>query len=330
MRISSKMGYGAFTNNLSRLTEAQYFDTLRQSTGKDIQSIAEAPTRLMDVKKIINQKTMKENFIERNSYATSEMRAAEDAASAISEAMQQIKDLSVQSLNVAYDGNVASVGTFIKGILTDMIRNANADFNGKYMFAGTKTTPNSIQGDYPDMNNMPFELVEGEATADNPSGLSVVFKGNTDDRTINKDGHSTEVISMNPAELFGPGATSFFDPIIKVYNILQYTSEGVPRDSYDTMNTEEKYAIGQEQSVVAYNIDYLNKTTANLSARRLRIETVNDQMTEEITRLNEIKSLNEDADMSKVLSRLAQENTSLQYTLSAGAKIQEFSLFKFI
>jgi flagellin-like hook-associated protein FlgL len=220
------MEYSTLHNNLGRLQESNYFNMLRNITGKDIQSIAEAPTRLMDVKKLVAQKNMKENYINVMEHAMAEMRQAEDFAIANSDLMLQIKDLAVYSTNPAYDGNVSSVGEFIKGIMTDMIRNANGDFNGKYLFSGTKTTPNNIQADYPTMTNMPFQLIYGEGTAENPSGLSVIFKGNTDNRTINKDAHSDEVINLNPAAAFGAGGTAFFQPIIELYNVLQFTSLG--------------------------------------------------------------------------------------------------------
>jgi flagellar hook-associated protein 3 FlgL len=324
------MGYSTFNNNIARLQEENYFDTLRKVTGKDIQSIAEAPTRLMDSKKIIAQKSMKENYISQNNYAVSEMRAAEDQATVIADAMQQIRDLSITSTNPSYDGNVASLSTYIKGIMEDMIRSANSDFNGKYMFSGTKTTPNNIQSDYPAMTNMPYELVIGTSTPDNLSGMSVVFKGNNDNRTINKDGHSNEAINMTGEQLLGQGGIEYFQPIIDIYNILQFNKDGTQRESMDSMDREEKQRINELQAQVAFNIDSINKATAMFAARRARIETVNLQMTEEVVRLDEVKSMKEDADMPKLLTKLAQEDNSLQYALSAGSKIQQYSLFKYI
>lgn len=330
MRISSRMGYASFNNNLTRLQERTYFDNLRQATGVDIQSIAEAPTRLMDVKKIYAQQTMKTNFIKHNDYAVAEMRQVEDAAKAISDGMLQIKDLAVTSTNVTYDGNVNSIATFIKGIMTDMIRNANMDFNGKYLFSGTKTTPNSILADYPDMTNMPFELVVGESTPENRSGMSVVYKGNMEQRTINKDSHSNEEINMTGEQLFGAGGIEFFDPIIKIYNTVMYTRDGVVRETLDSMDRDEKMIVANLQDDIAFNLEKLDKETALLSARRDRIETVNLQMTEEVTRLKEVQSLKEDVQMPELLARIKQEETSLEYSLQAGSRIQQYSLFDYI
>lgn len=330
MRISSGMSYNAFNSNLGQLQERDYFNLLRKATGKDIQSIADAPSRLMDVKKLVAQRNMKENYINVSEHAVSEMRQAEDFAEAIADVMQQIRDLTVYSTNPSYDGTVSSVGQFIKGILTDMIRNANGDFGGKYLFAGTKTTPNNIQNDFPNMTNMPFELVEGEPTPENPSGLTVVFKGNLDNRAINKDAHSNEVINMNAEALFGANGVAYFQPIIDIYNVLQFNRDGTPRDSMDSMDREETNMLNGFQQQIANNLNTLNKNIGIFASRRVRMETVNFQMQEEILRLKEVQSLKEDVSMPKLLSELAKDEAALQYSLAAGAKIQKNTLFNFI
>ena len=110
-------------------------------------------------------------------------------------------------------------------MLSDLITAANADNNGKYIFSGTITSADSIatnasENSIANTNNMPFELVQGEATADNPSGLSVVFKGNNKDREINKDSKTSEVINVKADDLFGEDSTEMFKPIIDMYNLL--------------------------------------------------------------------------------------------------------------
>jgi len=330
MRISNAMGYSTLHTNIARLQEDTYYNQIRKATGKDIVNIAQAPSRLMDVKKIIAQMNMKENYIDANDYAISEMRFAEDQVAAIAEAMQQIRDLSVSSTNPSYDGSVVSIGTFIKGIMTDIIRNANADFNGKYAFSGTKTRPSSILDDYPDMTNMPFELIEGPSTPENFSGFSVIFKGNMENRIINKDSHSQEVINMNAIDLFGAGGVEFFQPIIDLYNVLIFTREGEVREIIDGMDRAEKQRVNELQTIVANNVETLNKNVAIFASRRVRIDTVTTQLREEVTRLDEVKSLKEDADMGKLLSDLAKEEIALQFTLSIGATIQKYSLFDFL
>ena len=327
MRISSKMGYAAFNNNLARLQEQNYFNTLRQSTGKDIQSIAEAPTRLMDTKKLIAQRNMKENYIFHNEYAASEMRSGEDVAKAIADDFQKIRELSITSTNVSIDGTVSALAVYIKGIVTDIVRNANTDFNGKYLFAGTMTTPNSITNANPGMNNMPYEFIEDTDT----KTFQVVFKGNNDTRTINKDAHSNEPINMTSEQLFGAGGTDYFAPIIEIYNTLMFVpATGEIRNPEDTMTREEIQHIANMQAIIADNIIKLDNETAMFAARKERIEAVNLQMTEEVVRLKEVISLKEDVDMPKLLAKLAQEETSLQYSLSAGSRIHKFSLFNYI
>ncbi|MPN13181.1 hypothetical protein SDC9_160501 [bioreactor metagenome] len=273
---------------------------------------------------------MKESYRNIINYSISEMNAAEDQVASISESMRQIRDLSINSTNVAYDGNVATLGTYIKGILNDLVRNSNADFNGKYLFSGTSTTPDNIKASFPDMNNMPYEIVEGNSTDENPSGLKVVFKGNMDNRVINKDAHSQEIININPNSLFGEGGVKYFQPIIEMYNVLQFNSDGSKRETLDSLSNEDKSKINEFQKQIANNLEVVNKNTALFAAKRNRMDSVGTQMSEEIVRLEEVKSLKEDADMPRILTELAKEENALQYSLSTGSKIQKYSLFDFI
>ena len=327
MRISTRMGYNTLANNIGRLQEQNYFDSLRQATGKDIQCIADAPTRLMDSKKLIAQKNMKENYMFHNDYTISEMKYGEDIARAIADDMQKIRELAITSTSVIIDGTVNTLAIYIKGIVNDMIRNANSDFNGKYLFSGTMTTPNSITNANPGINNMPFEIIEDP----NTGRFEVVFKGNNDERRVNKDSHSNEVINITANQLFGADGIDYFSPIIEIYNIIQYkqgTNE--VRDVYDFLTREEIQQIADLQAIVAKNIESIDRETAIFAARRDRVENVNLQMTEEVVRLKEVISLKEDVDMVQLLTRLAQEENALQYSLNAAAKVHQYSLFKYI
>jgi flagellin-like hook-associated protein FlgL len=96
------------------------------------------------------------------------------------------------------------------------------------------------------------------------------------------------------------------------------------------MDREEMQQVNDYQAEVAFNIDTLNKNIGIFASRRVRMETVSLQMTEEIVRLKEVTSLKEDVIMPEILTKLAQEETTLQYSLSAGANINKYSLFDFI
>ncbi len=330
MRISNNMGYSIFSYNLEKLQDSKYRENIKQSSGKEMINISDSPGNLIDLKKINAAKSQRENYININNLAIVEMRSTEDQATAILENMQQIRDLSISSTNSAYDGNVASIGIFIKGILTDILRNANSDFNGKYLFSGTKTNSNSIEATGLGLNEMPFELIEENPTPENPSGLKVIFKGNMDARIINKDTHTSEIINMTAEDLFDAGGVEAFQPIIDIYNTLMYTRDGEQRIYLDSLDKEEKSIISNLQQKVATNIESATKNTGAFATKRVRLENITLQMTEEVTRLNEVKSLKEDADMTEVIMNLMKTETALQYTLQSASKLTRRSLFDFL
>lgn len=330
MRISNNMGYSTFSYNIGQLQERDYRENIKKTTGKEIISIADAPGNLIDIKKINTAKLQRENYININNLAIVEMRSAEDQADNILESLQQIRDLSIGSTNASYDGNVSSVGIFIKGILTDILRNANSNFNGKYLFSGTKTNPNSLDISAPDLDNMPFELVTEAATPENPSGLKIIFKGNNENRIINKDSHSSENINLKASDLFGSDSIEAFQPIIDIYNILMYTKDGQQRVYLDSLDREDKAKISELQQEIAQHIESTSRNVGAFASKRVRLETITLQMTEEVTRLNEIKSLKEDADMTKVVTNLMKIENALQYTLQSVSKLSRRTLFDFL
>jgi flagellin-like hook-associated protein FlgL len=136
---------------------------------------------------------------------------------------------------------------------------------------------------------------------------------------------------MTSEQLFGAGGVDYFTPVIEIYNILMFVPEtGEIRNPENTLTREEIQQVADLQAIIANNIEKIDNETAMFASRRERIDAVNLQMVEEVVRLKEVNSLKEDVDMPKLLTRLAQEENALQYSLSAGARIHQYSLFKYI
>ncbi|HOK14437.1 MAG TPA: hypothetical protein PK007_05875, partial [Candidatus Kapabacteria bacterium] len=223
-----------------------------------------------------------------------------------------------------------SLGVYVRGLLEDIVKEANADFNGKLLFAGTKSTVDSITPEAPQTTNLPFEIVQEQATPDNPSGLKIYFKGNFENRIINKDSKTTEKINVTANEMFGNGGTEFFENIIKLYNVLSFKSDGTPRQETDPLSKFDVDEINSVQAKLAVTNEQLNKLTAQLSARRNRMENLSSQMSEEVIRYKELKTINEDTDYAKVTMDLRLEEIALQYTLQVGSNLLQKSLMDFL
>ncbi len=200
--------------------------------------------------------------------------------------------------------------------------------NGSYLFSGTKTILKSLENIEGSKIDGPFELIEGEKTLDNPSGLKVIFKGNNEERTVNKDNYSIEKINVTSEELYGKNLDAI-NYIIKLYNILRYDEDGNIRKE-KRISLEEFDKLNFYQQQIANNVDNLNRTNSVLGSRINRLESYRTLYESTNIRLNDIFSIKSDTDVAKSAMNLKMEETALQYSLSIGSKILPNTLFDFL
>lgn len=329
MRITQNSGLDRYLLNLNSIETRQSKDQYKQSTGKDMESIADDPGRMVNVKQLSETINKNATYLENIASGLSELQYAGEQIDSMSEKFQRLRSLAVDATATGNSGNVFTLGVYVKGILNDLVNDANSDYNGKFLFSGTKTTEESItpgaSGD-----KKPFELITDTPTSDNPSGLKVVFKGNTEDRSINKDAVSTEVISTNPKDLFGTNITELFAPVIKLYNIMTYNADGTKRDVNSAMTTDDVSKVNAAQAEIAQFNDNINKVSSVNGSKIIRLEALQSQTENQQIRLKDYRSLNEDADVAKTTLELAKENNILNYALQTGGSLIGKSLFDFL
>ncbi|MFP4529248.1 MAG: hypothetical protein ACLFQX_11920 [Candidatus Kapaibacterium sp.] len=329
MRISTNSIFTPYGRNLEELQRSQYEAQVRLSSGKDIISLSDSPKRAVNAKdftEIINRNTQ---YIDNMERALGEMRVTHDSLESLSDNLHQIRILAIDSNQVSNSANLSNLGVYIRGLLDDVVKDANSDFNGKFLFGGTRTTPASVEsGDTG--HALPFELVEGDATAENPSGLSIRFKGNDSARLIDKDAHSTEKINATASEIFGEGGTEILETIIKLYNTFTFTPEGKRRTLGDAFNAEELSFVNDAQRMLATTASDVDSATARLGSRISRLESVRNMTHEENTRIEEFRSFEEDTDVAKATLEYKKAETALAYALQVGGRIISNSLFDFL
>lgn len=329
MRVTFNSPIKPYLNNLENIQNRKINEEMRISTGNRIQSLADDPSNLVDSKQL-NSKIEKNNtFINNINESLNEMKLASESIDFFSNSMQKIRDLSIDSTQIGVQGNTVNMAVYIKGILDDMVKEANKDLNGKFLFSGTKTLANSIDNTPPSTNNQPYELIEGEKTSENPSGLQVIFKGNNNDRTMNKDNYSTEVINVSSNKLFGNNLEAL-QSVIGLYNLLYYKSDGIARTKDDYLSSDDFQKLNNYQKVIADNVNSLNVVNSDFGAKINRLELIQSQYDSDNIRLKEIKSIKSDTDVAKTAMNLKLEDTALSYSLQVGSNLIRNTLFDFL
>lgn len=330
MRVTNNSGLLTFMRSLEDTQSKIVKEEMRISTGQQLQSIADDPKMLYNSKQVSSVIERNNEFIKNINTGIAEMSLASETLESISNNMTRLRELTIDASQTGNYGNLPSIGAYVKGILEDIVRDANNDFDGKFLFAGTKTTPDSIVPQDNQRNNLPFEILQGESTPENMTGLSVVFKGNNNNRFINKDNQSTEIINNKAVEIFGEQGSAVFNAIIGIYNILMYDNEGNKRHENSVLRNEEKQELNDFQAQIARIIHQIDNVSGINGAKINRLEAIRDMMTSENIQLKDYRSVQSDTDIAASSIELKKNESALRYSLQVGGTLFRQSLFDFI
>lgn len=328
MRVSSNSQYVGFTRTINKIQLERDKAQTRVSTGKDIINLSDNPEKVVDIKLFDKKIAQNENYINILELTTSELYAVDESLRRIGDIVQITRDEAIDSTNEQSEV-LQVIGKNFKGFLDDLVREANADYNGHFLFGGTKTTVNSIKNDNPDSVGNPFQIIQGDRTEDNPSGLRVEFYGNNKDRIINKDQKNSQVINQKQEEVFGPN-NELFDLIIDMHNVLSYNNNGEPRTDIDHFNENDMKDIDRIQRGLAEFYDDINRIAGRNGTYLNRIDGLKNQITDENIRLKDYRSVQEDTDIADAIVNLTRQENALNYALQVGSRINQLSLFDFL
>jgi len=329
MRITQNSIFTNFQTSLQNIQERRYNEQLKLSTGKDILSLADDPKRVREIKDFTNKINKNEIILSNLSNSYNELAAVNENVDSMITIVGNIKQLLVDSTQIGASKSLATLGTNVKGLLEDLVKLANSNYKDKYLFSGTQTIPGSIVPTAPETDNNPFEIVTDAPTPGNPSGLRVSFKGNMNDRTVHKDSTTTEVINLKADELFGTNGEEFFQSVVDIYNLMSFQN-GIPRPDNQGYTKAESDQINAAHKSIMNFYDKLTFANSQNGSRLNRISTIQDQLTEEITRLKDFRSSEEDTDVARTSLELKRDETALNYTLQIGSTLMSRTLFDFL
>ncbi|MCL5990825.1 MAG: hypothetical protein M1419_01825 [Bacteroidetes bacterium] len=329
MRITQNSIFTNFQTSLQNIQERRFREQQKLSTGKDILSLADNPKSVREIKDLTNKISKNEIILSNLSNTYNELASVNENVDSMITIVGNIKQLLVDSTQIGASKSLATLGTNVKGLLEDLVKLANSGYKDKFLFSGTQTIASSIVPTVPETDNNPFEIVTDAPTPANPSGLRVSFKGNMNDRTVHKDSTTTEVINLKADELFGTNGEQFFQAIVDIYNLMSYQN-GLPRPDNQGYSKAESDQISDANKRIMNFYDKLTFANSKNGSRLNRISTIQDQLTEEITRLKGFRSSLEDADIARTTLELKKDETALSYTLQVGSNLMSRTLFDFL
>lgn len=330
MRVTQLINFRNIQSAIEKIQSRKYLNEVKLATGKQIVELSESPNELFWTKKFEEFISTQQQYKKNLDFANSFIQQTIDSIENISNNIQRIREIAIDATKAGVAGEVSTLGKSVFGFLKDIVKELNIDFAGKYIFAGTKITPDSLDQPMGSTNSLPFELIQENPTASNPSGLKIIFKGNVNKISVNFGKVGSEIINSTVDELFEDSIGNALNSLIDLYNLLTYNENGVPRSKNDLFNNEGIAKLSIIQKKIGEMVDRVNRVASKNGAILNRIDAQKDQLNNLITIYNGMKSQLADTNYANVSIELTKDQTALQYVLQVGSRILQSTLFDFI
>lgn len=332
MRITQNSAVGKYETNLMEVRRRFTKTQNEIGTGTTLNTLSDNPAAVGEVDRLTNTILQNTAFKKNMEDALTDTSNVEEALDNFKSVMMSSMDIMRTGVNPTNFDKLPVLGQNLRQLIDDMVQIANYDYDGRFLFSGTKTTRASIQAQAPATNDLPYELVKDPAIASpqNPEGLRVVFKGNNEERRVRTSVNSTERVNVVPEDAFGSGGTEVFDTIIRAYNIIRYQQDGTPRGDRDFMEPDRARELQGLLDKMGDSFDHINGATARLGGVINRMQTLSDQLENENTTLRDLRSAKEDTELPSALISLRKDELALQTSLQIGVDVIQRSLFDFL
>lgn len=321
MRITNRMMSNTYLNNMNRNLANLNKINNQLSTGKLINRPSDNPyktARSMQLTTSINTNSQYKSNI---NDAVNWLDATDDALSSLTNVLQRVRELMISSGNAAYGSDEsASINKEIKERVSEMTQILNSNFDGRYIFGGTKTT------------SKPLDVVQNPTTK------------NYDIKFIDKEGKPIDLESadLDQVRLADSLASNLSVEVSKGVNIdYNVTAMGILRFRSDAgeyvdglsllsdiQNNLISSNIGDREKVVNENLkdidallsNILNKR-AEVGAKQNRMESALSKNEDETLSMTDVLSKTEDVDYTEKTIEYYMAQTTYTAALQVNAQI---------
>jgi flagellar hook-associated protein 3 FlgL len=298
MRVAENQRYRQVNAQVSQAKSNNANSLDDVSTQKSIRKISDNPIALTRAIRYRDQISNSEQNIKNMDMTKGYMDTSENALSSITDGLIRAKELSVAMAN---DTNNASTrmatSREIREIIDQVVMSANANYNGKYVFAGfrNQTPPVTEDGNYVGDDGKIF--VEVSPGAFRPVNIPArnLFAPDDDDRA---QGH--------------------FNMIHTLQNL------------YEGMMQNDKSEIQKDMSELEFHLEKVTSYQASVGGMWNAINNTQTQVSRVSEATKATLSEIEDADAFQVMSDFKKTEAILQSTLLASNKVLQPSLLNFL
>ncbi|MBD1401253.1 flagellar hook-associated protein FlgL [Pelovirga terrestris] len=275
MKATQVTTYRSLQNFLDRTSDRLSTLQLQAATGKKLNRPSDDPTAISPVLSARTQIQASDRYIETIATGLDRINNMDGYLDGIGNTMIRLKEIAIAAVNGAVsDQDLQTYAEEVKQLRQSLIADANAQVDGKYLFAGfsEKTEPFSLNPDYPGNPDYPAAgVAQSVAVAPPLSGPAVLLDGDTPVTSLVVPNQGTWTLdTTNPAEY----ALTFTPVPGFVGNAsISYTPTGDIADAVTIdYSPPSPVLYNGDQSDVQFEIAPNELITVNLTGQSLMME----------------------------------------------------------
>lgn len=329
MRITTKMISSNYLSDATRNLNNLQTLTQQLTTGKLINKPSDNPykvARSMQLHTDINTNTQYNTNI---SDTINWLDTTDESLDQATGCIERIRTLMVSAGNAAYGTNERkAIADEVNERISELAQILNGNFNGKYIFGGTKTssTPVDVQKDANGNNYIVYSDSEGNEILDPANSKDVENMG--------------KKVSVEISQ----GVTIEYN--VTVSDVLNYETEAKDANGnkYDVMGLLSEIVtnltsdnIQDSKKITNENLDEIDKVLTNLlairaevGAKQNRMESAKSKNEDDSFNMTEILSKNEDIDFTEKTIEYSTAQTIYQACLQVSGQILPQSLLDYL
>ncbi len=301
-RITQQMSAQTMLGDINQALDR--IDTTQEelSTGKKINQPSDDPYGTGLALQLNNQIANLTSYSNNVTDGTGWTQAANTSLTNITNAVQRIRELTVAASNgTLTQTDMANDAQEVNQLIDEVKQEANAQYNGQYIFSGSAT-----------------------GTAPYQSGSNDAYGGNTGQVTREIAPNTPLTVNAGLSSVLGSGQTTPGQPAGD--GLLLNTLRNIA----DDMQSGNATALSSSLSQLDTNLNSLDGLTANVGATQERLSLASSRIQALQTSDASALSSTQDADMAQTEVEFSTEQAALTAALQAGAHIVQQSLMDFL
>lgn len=296
MRVTDGMLVTNFLNNYHNNLEKLQKNQNMLSTGKKISRPSDDPVAVATSLRIRTDMARNDAYTKNADDAKSWLDITDSALNQLGDLLQRTRELAVQGANgTLTQADMQKMANEIEQLKAQMIQVGNTQYNGRYIFAGFKTTTQPFSEDNNSYNG-DNGLIEFEVGA----------------------GGNKIAVNVPGDKVFDVDLTGTSQLLVMMDNLKSALDSGDHQAVSNLIVDVDK----QMENVLAVR--------AEVGAKSNRIDLIQNRLQDDNYNFTALLSKSEDADLAQVITNLKMDENVYRASLAAGARIMQPSLIDFL